>query len=77
MPQGSRVLFANKGTRRRSMQSNPHPEHDDCQEINNVGTLSPGDVRETGNLNIVRTCSFHDDDEPGNTAVQGRIIIRP
>jgi|SRR5215207_1280023 len=77
VPPGSRVLFVNNDTRRRNMTSDPHPEHDACPEINSVGLLNVGASRETGNLNTVRTCGFHDHDDPGNTAVLGRIIIRP
>ena len=77
MPQGTRVLFVNNSGRRRDMTSDPHPDHTECPEINAVGALNNGQSRETGNLNIVRTCGFHDHDDPSNTAVQGRIIIRP
>ena len=59
------------------MTSDPHPEHDDCPEINDVGLLNSGQSRETGNLVIVRTCGFHDHDDPDNNSVKGRIIIRP
>ena len=77
VPQGTRVLFVNNGTRRRDMGSDPHPDHTDCPEINAVGPLNGGQSRETGNLNVVRTCGFHDHDDPTNTTVHGRIIIRP
>jgi hypothetical protein len=77
VPQGTRVLFVNNGSRRRNMTSDPHPEHEDCPEINNVGTLNTGQSRETGNLNVVRSCGFHDHDDPDNVSVKGRIIIRP
>ena len=61
---GTRVLFVNNDTRTHNMTSDPHPEHDTCPEINTVGLLSPGQSRETGNLNAVRTCGFHDHDNP-------------
>ena len=77
VPQGTRVLFVNNGSRRRDMVSDPHPDHNDCPELNAVGPVNGGQSRETGNLNIVRTCGFHDHDDPTNTTVQGRIIIRP
>lgn len=76
VPPGTRVLFVNNDSRRRNMTSDPHPEHTDCPEINNVGLLSSGQNRETGNLNTVRTCGFHDHDDPNNANVRGRIIIR-
>jgi hypothetical protein len=58
------------------MESNPHPEHTDCPEINQVGFLSAGQTRLTGNLNTVRTCGFHDHDQPSNQSLQGTIVIR-
>ena len=77
VPPGTRVLFVNSGTVRRNMTSDPHPEHNDCPEINDVGLLTAGARKETGNLNAVRTCGFHDHDDPDNTSVKGRIVIRP
>jgi hypothetical protein len=77
VPQGTRVLFINNDTRRRNMTSDPHPEHDECPELNAVGLLNTGQTKETGNLNTVRTCGFHDHDDPDNNAVKGRIVIRP
>jgi hypothetical protein len=76
VPQGTRVLFVNNDSRRRNMTSDPHPEHSDCPEINSVGLLSPGQRRETGNMTLVRTCGFHDHDDPADNALQGKIITR-
>ena len=74
--QGARVLFINNDARRHNMTSDPHPDHTDCPEINQVGTLTTGQTRETGNLVAVRTCGFHDHDDDLNTNLQGRIVIR-
>lgn len=73
---GTRVLFINNHNRRHNMTSDPHPEHTDCPPINNVGLLSPGQQRETGNLVTVRTCGFHDHDDDQNSALKGRIVVR-
>jgi plastocyanin len=75
--QGSRVLFVNNDTRPHNMASDPHPEHTDCPEINEVGLLQPGQRRETGNLNTIRTCGFHDHDDPppGGNKWTGKITI--
>jgi plastocyanin len=73
---GTRVLFVNNDSRSHQVGSDPHPEHTDCPEINQVGLLSPGQRRETGNLNGVRTCGFHDHDNPDNAALRGRIVVR-
>lgn len=58
------------------MTSDPHPEHSLCPEINQVGLLQTGQKRETGNLVAVRTCGFHDHENPDNRQLTGRIVIR-
>ena len=73
---GTRVLFINDDTRSHSMDSDPHPEHTDCPEINQVGFLSPGQRRETGNFVQARTCGFHDHDRPDTAALKGNISIK-
>jgi len=73
---GSRVLFINNHSRPHQITSDPHPEHTDCPEINQVGLLAQGQRRETGNLVTVRTCGIHDHDDPDNAALKGRIVIR-
>ena len=77
-PLGTRVQFVNNDTSRPShdVASNPHPDHTDCIEINQVGFIVPGQTKETGNLNSVRTCSYHDHGLPSDTRWQGEIIIR-
>lgn len=80
VPVGSRVLFINNDARRHDMESDPHPEHDSCTEIN-LGVLNPGASRETLNLVTPRTCGFHDHDNPPPTTQAGnlwtgRIVIR-
>lgn len=76
VPAGSRVLFVNNHARPHLVASDPHPEHTDCPEINQVGLLAPGQRRETGNLVTVRTCGLHDHDDPDNASLRGRIVIR-
>lgn len=73
---GTRVRFINNDSRAHNMSSDPHPEHTDCNEINQVGLLTAGQTRETGNLNTARTCGFHDHDLPNNTNLLGTIVIR-
>lgn len=73
---GGRVTFVNNDTRAHDMASDPHPEHSQCPEINQVGFLTGGQSRTTGNLNTARTCSFHDHNLPADTRLQGRIIIQ-
>jgi plastocyanin len=76
VPPGTRVLFVNSDTRRHDMTSDPHPDHLDCPELNQVGVLNPGQNRESGNLVTVRTCGFHDHDNPDNVNLRGSIVIR-
>jgi hypothetical protein len=77
LPAGSRVLFVNNDSRSHNMTSDPHPEHNDCPEINAVGLLLPNQSRETGNLVTIRTCGFHDHDDPppGGNKWTGKITI--
>lgn len=76
--QGARVLFVNNDTKSHNMASDPHPEHTDCPPVNNVGLLQPGQSRETGNMTTIRTCGFHDHDDPppGGNKWTGKIIIQ-
>jgi plastocyanin len=76
VPPGSRVTFINNDTSDHDMFSDPHPEHTNCVEINQVGHLVAGQQRETGNLNTVRSCGFHDHIRDQNRALQGVIVIR-
>ena len=73
---GSRVRFINNDSRPHDMTSDPHPDHSDCPDLNQVGVLLPGQMRETGNLVIARTCGFHDHNEPTNSALRGMITAR-
>jgi len=73
---GQRVLFVNNDTRSHNMTSDPHPEHTDCPELNQVGFLTSGQNRETGNLVTARTCGFHDHDNPDSASLKGSIVIR-
>ena len=75
VPAGSQVTFVNNDSRPHEIFSNPHPEHTDCPEINQVGHLEPGQSRQTGNLNTIRTCGFHDHINFEITALQGSIVI--
>ena len=74
--QGTQVTFVNNDANAHEMVSDPHPEHTDCPEINQVGFLNPGQSRQTGNLNIVRTCGFHDHLNALSTGLKGTITIR-
>jgi plastocyanin len=72
---GTQVTFVNNHSRNHNMASNPHPEHTDCTELNQVGFLTPGQSRQSGNLNTPKTCGYHDHDDALNSAFQGTITI--
>jgi plastocyanin len=79
VPVGSRVTFRNADNTNHDMESDPHPDHIGplaCTEINQVGFLTAGQSRETGNLNTVRTCTYHDHNQDTNTNLQGTIIVQ-
>ena len=73
---GSQVTMINNDSRVHEMDSDPHPEHTQCPEINQIGFLNPGQSRSSGNLNTARTCGFHDHTNPDTTSLQGRITVQ-
>jgi hypothetical protein len=73
---GTQVTFSNQDAIVHEMDSDPHPEHTDCVEINQVDFLNPGQSRQTGNLNIAKRCGFHDHGNPDRAALKGTITIQ-
>ena len=73
---GARVLFVNNDTSPHEMGSDPHPEHTDCTNINQVGFLQPGQSRETGNFVQTRVCGYHDHRNPDVPSLRGSITIK-
>jgi plastocyanin len=73
---GTRVTFVNNDTRNHEMASDPHPSHGECPALNDVGALTPGQSRQSGNLNTARTCGFHDHNLPTVAGLQGRIVVQ-
>jgi plastocyanin len=74
---GSQVTFVNNDNQSHMMNSDPHPDHTDCPEINSVGFLNPGQSRQTGNMTSSRAvCGFHDHDLPNVAGLQGSITIQ-
>jgi plastocyanin len=76
VPVGSRVTFINNDSRTHEMNSDPHPTHGDCPAIDDVGFLAVGQTKQTGNLTAVRTCGFHDHNQPTVTSLTGQIIVQ-
>jgi len=73
---GSQVTFTNNDTRTHDMQSDPHPEHNDCPELAQVGFLRVGESRQSGNLNTIRTCGYHDNSHEEDARLRGTITIQ-
>jgi plastocyanin len=76
VPAGSRVTFVNQDVRPHEMNSDPHPTHGDCPEIDQVGFLAVGQSKQTGNLVSVRNCGYHDHQQPFVASLQGTIRIQ-
>ena len=73
---GDRVTFVNNDSRFHEMLSDPHPSHTDCPPMDDVGALAPGQSRQTGVFTTARSCSYHDHGNPGNSSLQGTIVIQ-
>ena len=70
------MTFVNTDTRVHEMDSNPHPEHTDCPEINQIDLITVGQTKLTGNLNTRRTCGYHDHLNPNTGSLMGSIVIQ-
>jgi plastocyanin len=73
---GTQVTIQNNDSRNHEMDSDPHPEHTDCPELNQIGFLSPGQSRQSGNLNTARRCGMHDHTSPDTASLKATITIQ-
>ena len=73
---GSRVTFVNNDSRPHEPASDPHPTHGSCPPIDQVGFISAGQSRTTGNLNTIGTCAFHDHLNDGDARLRGTIRVQ-
>ena len=73
---GSQITILNSDSRVHEMDSDPHPEHTDCVELNQIDFLNPGQSRQSGNLNTARRCGFHDHGNPEIAGLKGTITIQ-
>lgn len=69
---GTRVMFVNSDSRSHEMSSDPHPAHTQCSELN-IGSLQPGQSRETQPVATAKTCGFHDHENPNSSSLRGSI----
>jgi hypothetical protein len=73
---GTQITILNSDSRTHEMDSDPHPEHTDCPELNQIGFLNPGQSRQSGNLNVARRCGMHDHNSPDTAALKVTITIQ-
>jgi hypothetical protein len=73
---GSQLTITNQDNSAHEMNSDPHPEHTDCPELNQIGHLEPGQTRSSGNLNTARQCGMHDHVNPDRAALKATIAIQ-
>lgn len=73
---GTQVTILNSDSRTHEMDSDPHPEHTDCPELNQIGFLNPGQSRQSGNLNTARRCGLHDHSAPDNSGLKATVTIQ-
>ena len=73
---GQSVTFVNNDSRVHDMESDPHPTHTDCPQVNAAGLISPGQTKRTNAFTTARSCGFHDHSNPDVAALTGRIIIQ-
>lgn len=76
IPRGGRVTMINNHNLAHDMSSDPHPDHTQCPELNQWGFLQPGQSRTSGNLNVARTCGFHDHNRDTDPNLRGTITIQ-
>lgn len=73
---GGYVTFMNADVRPHDLLGGLDHTRLDCSEVDRVGFISPGQRRDTAPFPLARTCDFHDHNNVGNPAFQGRILVR-
>jgi hypothetical protein len=73
---GSQLTIQNLDPSVHDMNSDPHPEHTDCPELNQIGNLQTNQSRISGNLNTARRCGMHDHINPDRASLKATITIQ-
>lgn len=73
---GTQITILNSDSRIHEMDSDPHPEHTDCPELNQIGHLEVSQSRQSGNLNTARKCGMHDHLSPDTASLKATITIQ-
>jgi hypothetical protein len=76
IPVGGRLTIVNHDTVAHDMGSDPHPFHEDCPPLNDIGFLNPGQQRTSGNLVEARVCGMHDHLRPLVRSLWIRLTIK-
>jgi hypothetical protein len=76
IPVGGRLTIINNDAVSHDMGSDPHPSHEDCPPLNDIGFLNPGQQRTSGNLVDARVCGMHDHLRPLNASFWLRLTIK-
>jgi plastocyanin len=71
---GQQVRFVNSNTRNMEVTSDPHPTHEQCPPVNDVGMLAPGQSR-SATFTVRGTCTFHDHGNPEDGRFRGAILV--
>ena len=73
---GTQITILNKDSRDHEMTSDPHPTHENCPALNQIGFLKPNQFRQSGNLVILETCGFHDHLQDFKQSLRGTITVQ-
>ena len=76
IPVGGRLTMVNRDAIAHDMGSDPHPGHEECPELNQIGMLTPGQSRTSGNLVEARTCGMHDHLRHLDASLQLKISVK-
>jgi plastocyanin len=76
VPVGGHVTFVNADRVGHDINSGIDHTSRDCPEVDVVGFLVGGQSRDTSVFGEAKTCRFHDHDNVGNPAYQGRIVAQ-
>lgn len=68
------VRFTNNDTRAVEIRSDPHPTHEFCPPVDQVGVLAPGQSRDTASFARAGTCTYHNHLDPDTTGFRGSIV---
>jgi plastocyanin len=72
---GQRVRFTNNDSRPHEILTTPHGTHTDCPALNSIGSLQPGQSKDSGALDVRRGCGFHDHLSPDDQSLRGQVIV--